>query len=47
MTCFYLSFIVTAQVSIPEVHGFGWERVQVGPSHGRRARVDGKLMLKV
>jgi hypothetical protein len=34
---------VTVQVSVPEVHGFGWERIQVGPSHGRRARVDGTI----
>lgn len=44
---FILSFIVTAQVSVPEVHSFGWKRVQMGPSHGLRARVDGEIVVKV
>jgi hypothetical protein len=35
---------VFEQVSLPEVHGFGWKRVQVGLSHGRRPRVDGKIL---
>ena len=34
---------MTTQVSVPEIHDFGWERIQVGPSHGRRARVDGMV----
>jgi hypothetical protein len=38
-----LSYNVAVQVSVPEVHGFGWERIQVGPSHARRARVDGTV----
>lgn len=35
---------VFAQVTLTEVHGFGWKRVQVGLSHGRRTRVDGKIL---